>query len=66
MNGIITTAELQYRTTGKLKAAFYKAQQELSRSNPNTAECRNAPASIENINRALNSRLTTRPPTPGF
>ena len=66
MNRIITAAELQNRPLKELKVAFKKAQQDLTKSAPNSPERHNALASLENIRRAMNSRYTLRPKPPGF
>ena len=66
MRRIITPSELQNRKLEELKVAFHKAQQELTKSEPNSPERRNALASLENIRRAMNSRHILRPKPPGF
>ena len=66
MNRIIVASELQNRSLEELTVAFNKAQQELVKSSPCSAERRNALASIENIRRAINHRQVQRPKPPGF
>ncbi len=66
MNRIITTSDLQNRKLGELRVAFHRAQQDLTKSEPNSPERRNALASLENIRRAMNSRYIQRPKPPGF
>ncbi|TCS59861.1 hypothetical protein [Varunaivibrio sulfuroxidans] len=66
MKKIITTSDLQNSPLEELKVAFNKAQQDLTKSEPNSPERRNALASIENIRRAMNSRHIQRPKPPGF
>ena len=63
---IITTSELQHRTTGELSALFHKVSQELVQSKANTAKRRNALASLENISREKTARYAKRFTPPGF
>ncbi len=62
---LITAFELQTRSTDELSALFRKVPQQLARSEPGTAERRNAVASLENINRALTARYAKRFMPPG-
>lgn len=66
MSRIITTAELEDRTTEELKTAFHKAQQDLAKSEPGSPERRNALASLENISRTMRGRPMPKPNRPGF
>ncbi len=66
MSSLITAWELQNRTEKELCALFRKVSQEAAQSDPGTPERRNAVASLENINRALNTRRAPQPKPPGF
>ncbi|WP_340150679.1 hypothetical protein [uncultured Sneathiella sp.] len=57
MTRIITMYELQNLTHSELNVLQRKTRDELTRSVPGSAERRNALASLENITRAVNSRV---------
>ncbi len=56
---IITTSELHNKTDIELSALFQKVSQQVAKSEPGSPERRNALASLENISRAMCSRLNT-------
>ncbi len=66
MSRLITTAELQRLTLAELHALRRAVEDELLRSNPDTATRRNALASLENIERAIgiHNRYRARPSRP--
>ena len=64
MSQIITAHELENRSLGELEALYRKVFDELVRSEPDSAERRNALASLENISRVLNKRRTSGSPSP--
>jgi len=66
MSSLITAWELQNRTEKELCALFRKVSQEAAQSEPGSPERRNAIASLENINRALNTLRTQYPKPPRF
>ncbi len=66
MKKVITTMELQQQTGSELSALFRKVSQDLVQSEPGSPERRNTLASLENINRAINTRQTLQLKPPGF
>ena len=67
---IITASELQNKTDIELSALFRKVSQQVTKSEPGTPERRNALASLENIQRVINTRYIShysyKPKPPGF
>ncbi|MBS9405502.1 hypothetical protein KG088_18010 [Halomonas sp. TRM85114] len=53
MDKIITTSELERRSTGELAALFCRVAQDAAQHAPGTRERRNAIVSLDNICRAL-------------
>ena len=56
---IITASELSNKTGNELSALFHKVSQQVASSEPDSPDRRNALASLENISRAMCSRLNT-------
>jgi hypothetical protein len=65
MRKIITPSELGHQSESGLSALFRQVAQELAGTKPGSSERRNALASLENIQRAMNTRRTQRPKPPG-
>tara|TARA_R110002110_G_scaffold342710_1_gene552765 strand:- start:908 stop:1090 length:183 start_codon:yes stop_codon:yes gene_type:complete len=59
MSRLILGQELQHLPEGELLALFNAVSQELTCSDPDTPERRNALGSLENIKRVLNQRNFT-------
>lgn len=62
MSRLIVTSELQRLSLTELWAIHAKVQQELVRSPADSAQRRNALASLENIRRAINTRTASPGP----
>jgi len=65
MRKIITPSELHHHSESELSALFRKVSQELTGTEPGSAERRNALASLENIQRARASRRARPMKPPG-
>ena len=59
---LITAAELQHRSLEDLHGLYRLVHADLVRSAPESAERRNALASLENISRAIRTQHAPRPP----
>jgi hypothetical protein len=65
MSTVLTIATLQTRSDYELQTLARNAQYDLECSAPDSAERRNALATLENISRVMAQR-TFRPRSPGF
>ncbi|MES9948457.1 MAG: hypothetical protein ABW118_05825 [Candidatus Thiodiazotropha sp.] len=66
MRKIITPSELNYYSKSELSALFRKVSQDLAGTEPGSTKRRNTLASLENIQRAMNTRRTHQPKQPGL